>query len=666
VNFVSYYEKPFIKFERLLETYLAHAPRGFRSFRTAMPVWLKEKIFLKSVLRKELTRVSDTAEVDQPELLFAAHHESHAASAFFPSPFEEAATVCIDGVGEWTTTSIWHGTGNSLRPISEIRFPHSLGLLYSAFTQYCGFKVNSGEYKLMGLAPYGNPRYTSEILENLIEVREDGSFRLNMVYFDYCVGDRMINDQFCDLFGAPPRKPESTIEQHYKDVAASVQKALEFVVVKICEHALAVTGERKLALAGGVALNCVANAELASAFGAENVWVQPAAGDAGGAIGSALVAHHRHLQKPRLQCQENISIDSMAGSLLGPAFDSKYIGEVLDHIGATYETLPEEAVNEFTAQALAKGAIVGWYQGRMEFGPRALGSRSILADPRGEDTQRHINLSIKYRESFRPFAPVVPEEVAGRYFAVSTPNPYMTFTAQTNDSNSLPAVTHVDGSARVQTVSAVTSPRLHGLLSTFHRQTGTPVLVNTSFNVRGEPIVLTPLDAYRCFMRTEMDLLILGNHLLRKDSQPEGLALPPRKAKESQEAQTPDVKEVRLFSFLMAAVIVVATWIWASTLTSLQIASGVSTLLVLVSLIAPRLLLTPMKIWMKIGYGLRKIINPLLLGALYFGVFAPFGAFLRLTGYDPMGRSAAPDSTTLYVDPDQPDADDDLYLTRPY
>ena len=530
---VVFYDKPWIKFERLLESYLAKAPRGFASFVAAMPVWLKEKLFLKSVLREELSKVSGAAAV--PQLLFTEHHQAHAASAFYPSPFSSAAVLCMDGVGEWATTSSWHGNGESLQGLWEIHWPHSLGLLYSAFTYYAGFRVNSGEYKLMGLAPYGEPRFARLIRDELIDIKPDGSFRLNLDYFDYVTGLRMTNQRFDALFGAPPRRPETTMTQHYMDMAASVQAVTEETVSRLATTLHTETGENELCLAGGVALNCVANGRLARDRVFDSIWIQPAAGDAGGALGAALTAWHLYFSGARTIRQP----DAMSGALLGPAYDGDAIETCLRAEDACFERLEETVLIDRVAALLVSGAVVGWFQGAMEFGPRALGARSILGDPRDPDMQSRINLKIKYRESFRPFAPVVLEERAADYFALDGRSPYMLVVAPVADAiridapdtgkgldrlqlprSTLPAVTHFDYSARVQTAGSNAEPRIRALLEAFERRTGIAVLVNTSFNVRGEPIVCTPHDAYRCFLRTEMDYLAIGDFLLDRREQP--------------------------------------------------------------------------------------------------------------------------------------------------
>ena len=539
---VVFYEKPFVKFERLLETYLAFAPSGFSSFAKAMPLWVKDKLFQKRMLVDELAQTFE-GEIDWPaKLLFSEHHLSHAASAFFPSPFDSAAVLTLDGVGEWTTTSLAIGNGNQLTVDKEIHFPHSLGLLYSAFTYYTGFKVNSGEYKVMGLAPYGEPKYAQKIKDNLIDIKADGSFRLNMDYFDYCTGLRMTNRKFDQLFGEPARKPESELTQREMDLAASVQKVTEEVVIKLAKGIAASSGERNLCLAGGVALNCVANGILLRENVFDKIWIQPAAGDAGGALGAALGAYYIMHGQARTPSDQS---DSMQGSYLGPVYSDDYTEKVLTDIGANYARLDDDALIDQTAQAMADGLAIGWMQGRMEFGPRALGGRSIIADPRSPVMQKQLNLKVKYRESFRPFAPSVLRENVHEWFELNDDSPYMLLVADvaedkrrqmTDEENArfgidklniprseVPAITHVDYSARIQTVHKETNPRYHAVISRFNEITGCPIVVNTSFNVRGEPIVCTPEDAFRCFMGTELDVLVVGNCLLYKKDQNQSL-----------------------------------------------------------------------------------------------------------------------------------------------
>jgi carbamoyltransferase len=540
LRYVAFYDKPLVKFERLLETYLSFAPRGLRSFVAAMPVWMKEKLFLKNLLRRELLGLdgADLKVSELPPILFGEHHESHAASAFYPSPFEAAAVLCMDGVGEWATTSAWVGRGRELTPLWEVPFPHSLGLLYSAFTYHAGFKVNSGEYKVMGLAPYGNPRYVQRIYEHLLDLKPDGTFRLNLDWFDYCTGLTMTNGRFDTLFDAPPREPESPVTQREMDLARSIQEVTEEVMLRLARTLHAETGSRNLCLAGGVALNCVGNGRILREGPYERLWIQPAAGDAGGAVGVALSVWHGLEGKPR----EAGAGDRMRGSFLGPAFSNGEIERYLVERGAPYTQMAEAPLLDRVAGELASGRVVGWFRGRMEFGPRALGGRSILGDPRNPTMQSVMNLKIKYRESFRPFAPSVLRERVADYFDMHGDSPYMLLVAPVLEKrratvpdngrglwgiellkvprSDIPAVTHVDYSARIQTVHPETNPHYYALLKAFEAKTGCGVLVNTSFNVRGEPIVHTPADAYRCFMRTEMDLLVLENCVLEKARQP--------------------------------------------------------------------------------------------------------------------------------------------------
>jgi len=510
---VVFYDKPFLKFERLIETYLAFAPRGLRSFRLALPVWAREKLFQREVLRKELQPLGGDFDWSR-RLLFTEHHLSHAAAAFYPSPFERALILTMDGVGEWATTSAALGEGQRLEILREIHFPHSLGLFYSAFTYYTGFRVNSGEYKLMGLAPYGEPKYAGTIRERLIDVKPDGSFRLDMDYFQYCTGLTMTNRRFADLFGAPPRRPEEPLTQFHKDMAASAQAVLEDVVLRLVGALQKETGARNLCLGGGVALNCVANGRLLREGAWDGLWIQPAAGDAGCAVGAALAVHHLYLRQPR-----GAPSDRMRGGYLGPAFSQVEVEGRLRAAGARFEVLEESALVDAAAESLLAQKALGWFQGRMEFGPRALGARSILADPRSPDMQSILNLKVKRRESFRPFAPAVTAEDAPAWFDLPVDSPYMLLVADVLRPE-IPAVTHVDNSARIQTVRREDNPLFHALLRAFQKRTGCPVLVNTSFNVRGEPIVCTPEDAYRCFMGTGIDALAIGNCFLRKEDQP--------------------------------------------------------------------------------------------------------------------------------------------------
>ncbi|MGE5478752.1 MAG: carbamoyltransferase [Bacteroidales bacterium] len=545
IDYVVFYDKPFLKFERLLETYLSFAPKGFMSFKTAMPVWLKEKLFQKDLLRKELKKFAPDFDW-MNKLLFAEHHLSHAASAFFPSPFEDAAVLTMDGVGEWTTTSLAMGSGNRLEIHKELHFPHSLGLLYSAFTYYTGFKVNSGEYKVMGLAPYGEPKYAQLILDKIVDVKEDGSFWLDQSYFDYCTGLHMTNDKFAALFGQPVRQADKDpLTQFHMDIAASVQAVAEEIVIKLARGIRKDTGARNLCLAGGVALNCVANGKVLRENIFDNIWIQPAAGDAGGALGAALAGYHIH--KGQKRTVAGGGKDAMKGSYLGPVWEQSDIERRLTEAGAKFTVLTDDQLTEQTAQALAEEKAVGWMQGRMEFGPRALGGRSILGDPRSPSMQKVLNLKVKYRESFRPFAPSVLREDVGNWFELDGDSPYMLLVAPVAEQHrrtmteeeqklfgidklnvprsAIPAVTHVDYSARIQTVHADTNPRYHALISSFKAKTGCPVVVNTSFNVRGEPIVCTPEDAFRCFMGSEIEVLTVGNCFLKKEDQDPALKL---------------------------------------------------------------------------------------------------------------------------------------------
>ena len=530
LDFLAFYDKPFIKFERILQTYLAYAPAGIRSFVKAIPLWIKQKLWLKEFIKKELDF--------EGKIIFPEHHESHAASAFFPSPFQEAAFLTIDGVGEWTTTSFGIGKDNEIHILSEIHFPHSLGLLYSAFTYYTGFKVNSGEYKVMGLAPYGEPRHKDLILSKLMDLKEDGSFRMNMEYFDYCAGLTMTNSKFEKLFEGPPRKPESRMTQRDMDLARSVQEVTEEVMLRMARHIHKETGFKNLCLAGGVALNCVGNGRILREGPFENIWIQPAAGDAGGALGAALFAWYQYLENNRIA---NNKKDSQKGSYLGPEFENGYISDYLKKNNIPYIELTDEHIPEKIATLIADQKVVGWFQGRMEFGPRALGSRSILGDARSSKMQETMNLKIKFRESFRPFALTVTEERVSDFFEIDGESPYMLLVApvkkeirreMTEEEQKLfgldklhvarsttPAITHVDYSARLQTVNKNDNPLYHGLITKFDEKYGCPVIINTSFNVRGEPIVCTPEDAYLCFMRTNMDYLIMGNFLIEKKGQ---------------------------------------------------------------------------------------------------------------------------------------------------
>jgi carbamoyltransferase len=530
IDFVAFYDKPFLKFERILETYLSYAPIGIKSFIKAMPLWIKQKLWIKELIKKELKY--------EGKIIFTEHHESHAASAFFPSPFQEAAFLTIDGVGEWATASYGVGKNNEIQILAELHFPHSLGLLYSAFTYYTGFKVNSGEYKVMGLAPYGEPKYKDLILSELMDLKEDGSFKMNMKYFDYCAGLRMTNGRFEKLFGGPPRKPESPLTQRHMDLARSIQEVTEEVMLRMARHVYKETGQRYLCLAGGVALNCVGNGRILREGPYEDIWIQPASGDAGGALGAALFVWYQYLGNNRITDGKK---DFMQGAYLGPRFENSYISDFLKRNNIPYTELSDEEIPEKIADLIADEKVVGWFQGKMEFGPRALGSRSIIGDARSPKMQETMNLKIKFRESFRPFAPSVIEERASDYFEIDRKSPYMLLVAPVKKElrremteeeqklfgldklhvvrSSIPAITHVDYSARIQTVNKEDNPLFYKLIKKFDEKYGCPVIINTSFNVRGEPIVCTPEDAYLCFMRTNMDYLLMGNFLLEKKEQ---------------------------------------------------------------------------------------------------------------------------------------------------
>ncbi len=531
LDYVAFYDKPFLKFERILETYVAYAPKGLRSFQMAMQLWLRKKLWIPDLISKEINYDGD--------IIYPEHHESHAASAFFPSPFQEAAFLTMDGVGEWTTTSYGTGKGNRLSIEAELHFPHSLGLLYSAFTYYTGFKVNSGEYKIMGLAPYGEPKYVQTILDNLVDLKEDGSFRLNMEYFNYCAGLTMTNGKFDKLFGGPPRVGESELTQREMDLTRSIQEVTEEIVLRTARHIHKETGMKQLCMAGGVALNCVGNGRVLREGPFDDIWIQPAAGDAGGALGAAIFTWHQVLGNERIAANKS---DTQRGSYLGPGYSEGEISQFLNDHKLPYEKLSEKELPTKVADMIVSDKVVGWFQGRMEFGPRALGGRSIIGDARSANMQKVMNLKIKYRESFRPFAPSVLEEKVSDFFDIDRSSPYMLLVAQVREDKKrkmtkeedglfgieklnvqrsvVPAITHVDYSARIQTVSKETNPRYHDLISSVESKTDCPIIINTSFNVRGEPIVCTPMDAYKCFMRTEMDYLVLGNFLLDKTKQP--------------------------------------------------------------------------------------------------------------------------------------------------
>ena len=532
LDYVAFYDKPFVKFERILETYLSYAPAGIKSFIRAIPLWIRKKLWIPDLIEEELGC--------KCKVLFQEHHESHAASAFFPSPFERAAFLTIDGVGEWATSSFGVGNGNKINIIAELHFPHSLGLLYSAFTYFTGFKVNSGEYKVMGLAPYGEPKYVQRIFDNLIDLKEDGSFKMDMRYFNYCAGLTMTNDRFNELFDGPPRKPESMLTQREMDIARSIQDVTEEIMFRMARHVKKETGEKYLCMAGGVALNCVGNGKLLRSGLFEDIWIQPAAGDAGGALGAAYIAYHHYLDKPVFGKKDR---DFMKGSYLGPMYDNGTIGQFLGKHGLPYKYMETDLMLDEVADSLKEGKVIGWFNGRMEFGPRALGARSIIGDARSSEMQKKMNLKIKFRESFRPFAPSVLIEKAGEWFELDRESPYMLLVADIKKErrchisedegklwgidklnvvrSEIPAVTHIDYSARIQTVDKRDNPIYHALIERFYEKTGCPVIINTSFNVRGEPIVESPFDAYKCFMRTEMDMLVMENYILYKGEQPE-------------------------------------------------------------------------------------------------------------------------------------------------
>ena len=537
IDYIVFYEKPFLKFERLLETYVAFAPKGFKSFCMAMPIWLREKLFQKNMLYEHLKQ-HDSGFKDISKILFSEHHFSHAASAFYPSPFEEAVVLTLDGVGEWATTTVGIGKGNDLNIVKEIHFPHSIGLLYSAFTYYTGFKVNSGEYKVMGLAPYGDPKFKNLILEKLLDLKEDGTFRLNMEYFNYATGFTMTNKKFSDLFGQPVRKPDvDLLTQFHMDIAASIQAVIEEIVIRLTRSLVKEYKVNNLCMAGGVALNCVANGKLLKNNIIKNIWIQPAAGDAGGSLGAALAIWYKELKNKR----KIVFPDGMKGSYLGPEYSQEDINFRLKKLGAVFETFTKKQIIEMTAKALSEEKAIGWFQGRMEFGPRALGSRSIIADPRSKSMQKNLNLKVKYRESFRPFAPSVLREDVDKYFNFNNDSPYMLLVEDINSTirkemtedekrlfgidklnvirSNIPAVTHIDYSARIQTVHEKTNKKYYDLIKKFKEITGCSVILNTSFNIRGEPIVATPEDAFRCFMGTEMDILVCGDNFLRKKDQ---------------------------------------------------------------------------------------------------------------------------------------------------
>ncbi len=654
LDFVAFYDKPLLTFERLLETYIDYAPKGLRSFLKAMPIWLKEKLWTRENIAKALNY--------EGKILFTEHHESHAASAFFPSPFESAAVVTMDGVGEWATTSYGYGQGNELHLQKELRFPHSIGLLYSAFTYYLGFKVNSGEYKVMGLAPYGEPRYTERILDELVELHEDGSVRLNMKYFNFAAGLTMTNSAFDELFAEPRREPESELRQIHLDLARSVQEVTELAMVKIARYVQKETGEKNLCLAGGVALNCVGNGRILRENIFENIWIQPAAGDAGGALGAALSVWYQYLGNEREAA--NYQANGKKNYYLGPNFTNDEITSFLDSVGAKYQKLPRTELNETVAEYLADEKVVGWFQGRMEFGPRALGGRSILGDARSPKMQTQMNLKIKFRESFRPFAPSVLREKVSDYFELETDSPYMLLVAPVRENlrvemteeeqklfgieklnlrrSTIPAVTHIDYSARIQTVRAEESPAYHGLISAFDDLTGCPIVVNTSFNVRGEPIVCSPQDAYRCFMKTEMDFLVMEDILLDKRAQNGNLPVESVAEQTPKSVETEQVtnKQARNTALVVATVLfLIASWnFYRSRETIVIIFASLSAIFALTGIFLPK----PAKLfhiyWMKLAMFLGHINSIILLTLLFYLMFVPYNLISRIIGRDPLQR----------------------------
>ncbi len=672
---VAFYEKPLLKFERILETALASAPRGLRQFLLATPLWLREKLWMADLIGKELAGF-------RGELLFAQHHESHAASAFYPSPFSEAAILTVDGAGEWATTTWGAGTGSDIELRAELRFPHSLGLLYSAFTYYTGFKVNSGEYKVMGLAPYGRPRFAGLIRDRLIDVKDDGSFKLNMDYFDYCAGLTMTNEGFHRLLGGGPRKPESALTERDMDLAASVQKVAQDVMIALARHVRRETGQRTLCLAGGVALNCVANGKILRAGIFDDLWIQPAAGDAGGALGAALTAWHR-VQGGRRTLSNGR--DAQQGSLLGPEFSDDEIGAFLAARSTPFARCRPDELPSRVADLLAGGNVIGWFQGRMEYGPRALGARSIIGDARLGDMQARMNRKIKFRESFRPFAPSVLAEKSGEYFDLDRESPYMMLTAEVRKDlqvplsgrdeqlqgldrlnagrSTIPAVTHVDYSARVQTVHRETNPLFYALIERFREKTGCAVIINTSFNVRGEPIVCTPGDAYRCFMRTEMDYLVMGTHILDKKGQPawyddgapqdasvpEGGGALRREIRRELAGLDTTQRGLRKFGLLFAALFGAAAgtsawrgnpyWSWWAAASALSVFAGLA---------FPAVLLRPYRIWMSLAAGLGWTMTRIILTAAYAILMTPIGLLLRAFGKDVLDERIAKDAPSYW------------------
>lgn len=688
VDHIVFYDKPFLKFERLLETHLATAPTGLPAFIKAMPVWLKEKLYLKKLLRDSLCEIAPCETKDLPSILFSAHHQSHAASAFFASPFDKAAVLCLDGVGEWATTTTWLGEGNRLKPLWQINFPHSLGLLYSAFTYYTGFRVNSGEYKLMGLAPYGEAKYVDLILEHLLDLKEDGSFRLDMSYFNFASGLTMTSKKFHRLFGKEPRKPESELRQRDMDIAKSIQVVSEEIVLRLAKTLRKETGSENLCMAGGVALNCVANGRLLKEDIFKNIWVQPAAGDAGGALGAAYIVWFQYLDKQRGDTQH----DQMHGALLGTEYDDAAIEKILLSENMVYKKYEIEALLDVVATHLNEEQVVGWFQGKMEFGPRALGNRSILGDPRSEEMQSVINLKIKNRESFRPFAPAVLQDKVSEWFDMYVESPYMSFVAQLDKNrcseadagdhhvqgleklkikrSQVPAVTHVDDSARVQTVSAESNDMFYRLLTRFEKLTRCPMLINTSFNVRGEPIVESPVDAIRCFMKTDMDVLAIGSFVLLKSEQSEKSSAVVRDvkvdAKLSVVRSDISAKELRQFVLSTGILISLIFGLFLPWLLDSKMNVSVfvfSALWAGWGLLLPKTLAPIYNGWMRFGSVMNRITTPLILSIIYFILITPTGLLMRMFGNDPLKRKLDASVTSYREQSQQSKADD---LEKPF
>lgn len=661
LDHVVFYEKPFVKFERIVESFLGTAPRGFPTFQKAMPMWMKQKFFVADIVARETGYAG--------RCLFTGHHEAHAASAFYPSPFSEAAILTLDGVGEWSTASWGIGRGNEISLDGELRFPHSLGMLYSAFTYYLGFKVNSGEYKLMGLAPYGEPAYQDRILSELLDLRADGSFRLNMDYFDYLTGQTMTGKRFDRLFGGPPRKPGEPIERRHMDLARSIQEVTEEIVLRMGRHVRKETGMRRLCMAGGVSLNCTANGRLRRERIFDDLWIQPAAGDAGGAMGAALAVWHRHLGNPRPDRVE----DALGGCCLGPAHPDGEIESFLSAGKVPYRKLAEDELAPATAALLADGKVIGWFQGRMEFGPRALGARSILADPRDPGMQSLINRKIKFRESFRPFAPAVLREHASEWFDIDRESPYMLVTFPVREEKRLPeasadrstgldklgvprsvipAVTHVDFSARVQTVAREDHPRFHDLIEAFRLLTDCPVLVNTSFNVRGEPIVRTPAEAFACFMGTDLDYLVMGSFLLDKRKMPAAGSGGREDDTKRPVAPEPPPGETRKFGAALAAILWgIAAWkLWQGRTGPAPAILGIAGAAVLgLSLFCPRVVRPVQRVVMKLATGVGRVNTFLILGLVFFGLLTPVAAVLRRFRPDPLRRAYEPGAGSYWL-----------------